>query len=202
MIDALVTAQEKERSDIAYELHGNIAQILVSALLYLGLSRPALKTTSPFFEETELLINDALKEIRNLSNFLSPPYLKDTPLEESFDNIRRMMDNTIVFHNCCDGFNEAGVQDNLKLTLYRIVEEWCRGINKKPGVNNIYLTLSGNNKKMVLRIQDDGIISQDPVNVNPILLTGIAARTSLFNGETKFTTKAGKGSELTVVFGK
>jgi signal transduction histidine kinase len=202
IINSLLDEQEKERLDIAHELHSNIAQILVSSLLYLGLTRPALSSPTPFFEETELLINDAIDATRNLSTTLFTPHFGEETLAQALDNLNVTTAPSITVHKDMNGFNEFYLTQRVKLNLYRIAQAQFRDIAKRSGVRNVYLSISGDHEALVLRIIDDGIVAPLVANAAIDVPANIMARVILLKGETDLNATPGKGTELQVSLGK
>jgi len=65
-IDAIIDAQEKERSKIAADLHDNLGSKVATLKLYLE-SYDDKEDFSGFYSKLKQLINDTYNEIRNIS---------------------------------------------------------------------------------------------------------------------------------------
>ncbi|HEX2682885.1 MAG TPA: PAS domain S-box protein, partial [Ferruginibacter sp.] len=127
---AVITGQEKERTEIGQELHDNINQILASTKLYLECS---LKDETPrrdLVVESKMLLEKAMKEIRKLSKSLLPPSLGEVgllqALHELTEHIKQVNDLAIdIEWNKTD---EDAIGSRLKLTIFRIVQEQLNNI--------------------------------------------------------------------------
>jgi signal transduction histidine kinase len=202
IINSLLDEQEKERSDIAHELHSNIAQILVSALLYMGLSRPALSGPTPFFEETEMIINDAINATRKLSSTLFTPHFGEESLVYALDSLVVPPAAQVVIHRNMNGFNELYITHRVKLNIYRIVQAQLRDIARRPGARNVQLSITGDHDGLMLRISDDGIVAPLPADTGTEVPANIMARVSLLKGEVRLTSTPATGTELEVSLGR
>lgn len=200
--DAVLSAQEEERQEIGRELHDNINQILASSRLYLGLAKEDAVNQLEFLEETDNLINSAIREIRALSHNLIPPSVSETALMEALDDIidRMAVTTPIVIHKNFAGFMENRISDKFKLTLYRIVQEQFNNIIKYAGAKNIQLDLLQQENEIILRIKDDGIGFDTAKCKDGVGLMNIKTRASLFDGMADIISFPGKGCELCVIF--
>ncbi|HEY4207418.1 MAG TPA: PAS domain S-box protein, partial [Puia sp.] len=78
---AIISAQEQERNRIGQELHDNICQIISTAKLYITVAKEDKPELSEFVNYPIQLIENAIKEIRALSERNVTP-LKDIDLED------------------------------------------------------------------------------------------------------------------------
>jgi PAS domain S-box-containing protein len=84
---AVVEAQEKERSLIGKELHDNVNQILSTSKLYLEVARNDDKERSNLIDMSTKGISDAINEIRTISRSLVPSSIGDLGLVESIQDL-------------------------------------------------------------------------------------------------------------------
>jgi len=200
--EAVISAQEKERQEIGAELHDNVNQILASSRLYLGLAKRDINQPNQFLDETEILITSAIAEIRSLSHSLIPPSLNDSELAEALANIIVVVTKTGALKVDFDfkRFKENCTSDKLKLAIYRIVQEQFNNILKYSKATLVTLSISNDNGKIILKINDNGIGFDTSQKTNGVGLLNIKTRASLFNGEMKVNAAHGKGCELIVTF--
>ncbi len=200
--EAVISAQEKERQQIGAELHDNVNQILASSRLYLGLARRDILVPNPFLDETEILITSAIAEIRSLSHSLIPPSLNDSELAEALANIIVIVTKTGSLKVDFDfrRFKENCTSDKLKLAIYRIVQEQFNNILKYSKATLVKLSISNDNRKIVLKIKDNGIGFETSQKTDGVGLLNIKTRASLFNGQLKVISSPDEGCELIVTF--
>ncbi|CAN5495279.1 hypothetical protein BH11BAC3_BH11BAC3_01020 [soil metagenome] len=200
--DAVITAQERERSEIGGELHDNVNQILASARLYLGLAKRELPKPLTFLEETDNLIFSAISEIRKLSHSMIPPSLNETELIEALNNLvnRIKVSGSVNVEVDLKKFNEENFSDKLKLTIYRIVQEQFNNILKHSQASNIKIYLGYENQQLILSITDDGHGFEKSKKTEGVGLMNIRTRAALFNGDMTIKSSPGHGCELKIIF--
>lgn len=200
--EAVIVAQERERREIGLELHDNVNQILAGSMMYLGLLKKELKIESDLYRDIEKLITEAIQEIRTLSHNLIPPSLTELDLSDALDHIIAIAKKTTVFEIQKDfyDFNEEVISLDLRLTIYRIIQEQFNNIFKHAKANHIFIRLFQEGEKLILIIKDDGIGFDPNAIYHGVGLINIQTRASLFNGEMKIISSPGNGTEIIVTF--
>jgi PAS domain S-box-containing protein len=201
---ATINTQEKERSEIGKELHDNVNQILASAKLFLS---------SPFIESDEREyftnkavehIHTAIEEIRKLSKSLVSPSAADLGIIETINDmiadIRWAQKIEVSFNHA--GIDESKLDNGLKLTIYRIVQEQVNNILKYAEATRIGITIKEQGKKLILTITDNGKGFDFQLKRKGIGLSNIINRADVFNGKVDIQTAPGKGCVMNVVFDK
>jgi two-component system sensor histidine kinase UhpB len=199
---AVIVAQEKERREIGLELHDNVNQILAGSLMYLGLLKKELKVESDLFKDIEKLLTEAIQEIRTLSHNLIPPSLNELELGDALDHIISIAKKTTVFEIKKDlyDFKESEISNDLKLTIYRIIQEQFNNIFKHARAKHILIRLYQEGDQVILCIKDDGRGFETATTTHGVGLINIQTRASLFNGEMKINSSPGNGTEIIVTF--
>jgi len=199
---ATVEAQEKERVGIGHELHDNVNQILTSAKLYfdcLGLydeKREEYRLTG-----IELIVK-AVEEIRRISKSMSPPRLHDVGLIRSIADLltNLMAVSSIQADFSYEQFDEDAYDDELKLTIYRIVQEQITNVIKHADANHFSILFEEGERKLVVSLQDDGKGYEPSSARKGIGINNIINRASLHHGEVHIESAPGQGFILHVVF--
>ncbi|UAY52776.1 PAS domain-containing sensor histidine kinase [Ferruginibacter albus] len=198
---AAIIAQEKERAYLGAELHDNINQILATAYLYLDTSLVNESSRMILIKDSKEFIMSAIREIRRLSKTLSPPSLEATladALESIVVNISLV--NILKIKTEWSELKEDKIERELKLTIYRIVQEQLNNILKHAKASAVLITLKQTHNTLQLFIKDDGVgfsLSQKKEGVG---LQNISSRAALHNGSVIINTKPGAGCELIVNF--
>lgn len=200
--EAVITAQEKERQEIGRELHDNINQILATARLYLDVAKEEQNEDPSFVIKADEFIATAITEIRNLSHALIAPTLGKTKLTEAIALILDTMSKTGGFaaHKKFTVPDENVIQDKLKLSIYRIVQEQLNNIQKYAKAKNVFVELLQEDGKLKLSMRDDGIGFDKSKKSGGIGLMNMRTRASLFKGRMKILASEGNGCELKVTF--
>lgn len=198
---ATIDGQEKERLEIGKELHDNINQHLTTTRLYLEVARD--KASGEVLEMISLAhknLADIVNEIRKLSQSLVPPTLGDIGLTESVqdlcDALKRTHSFKIEFFH--RHFEEDNLQDNLKLMIFRIIQEQVSNIIRHAGAKKVDIRLQSDAEHIVLVIADNGRGFDPQKYKKGMGLTNITNRAGLFGGRMQLDTGAGKGCKITV----
>jgi signal transduction histidine kinase len=199
---AVITAQENERYFLGEELHDNINPILSTARLYIDCVLSGDERQQHLLSESKDFIGTAINEIRTLSKSLIPPSLGDIGLVEAMEdmvnNIRAV--NKLVFITDFDTIDDNLLSRNLKLTIFRIVQEQLNNIMKHANAKTVWVRLNYNAGKLRLTVKDDGIGFDTKLKRNGVGLQNITSRTELCNGNVSVTASPGMGCELTASF--
>ena len=199
---AVIAAQEKEKESIGRDLHDNVNQILASSRLYLGLLRNKVPDYHDKIEQADQLINNAIVEVRSLSHVLISPA---TIGEDLVDNIAVILHtyrqvSDIKIKTSFEEFDQTHLSAELKLSIYRIIQEQMNNILKHAKATTVEMYLENDVDKVMLLIKDNGIGMDLSKTSNGIGLLNIRTRASLFNGKVQFKSAPNEGVELKVIF--
>ena len=198
--EAIITAQERERSFLGEELHDNINQVLATSKLYLDRAIASPHLRDDLMTSSRNYIYDAMEEIRKLSKSLLPPSLGEITLLEAvtemIDNLHRV--NKINFIKAWYNFDESVLNEKQSLGIFRILQEQLNNVIKHARAKNVIIGLSEKENKIQLQIKDDGVGFELTEKRKGIGLKNIASRTELLNGELIINSSPGNGFELLV----
>jgi len=200
--DAVITGQEKERSQLGEELHDNINQILATTRLYIECALSEENPRLDLVKESKILLEKAMFEIRKLSTTLLPPSLGEIglldALGELIENITEM--NQLQIETRWDDFREDLLNEKLKLTIFRIVQEQMNNITKHAKATKVIIGLKEIDNKVHLDIKDDGIGFNMAIKRSGLGLRNMISRAEVNNGTVHIESKPGEGCELEVIF--
>ncbi len=158
----LIGLLEKDRHDVAMELHDSIGQILTSLKLNLEMMNYRFKHIDT---ELEAMIKAAekrtiqvIRDIKNISRGLMPGILDALgllpSLRELFNEVQERRDIKIIFfnQNVPKRFDQAK-----ELAIYRIVQEALNNIVKHAEAKNVFVNLLKKGNAISLSVEDDGI---------------------------------------------
>ncbi len=162
-IDLILESQEKERQNIANELHDNLGSMLATLKLnFQNLKRQKevinLNETK-LYDKTDALLEEAYQKVRNIAHLKNLGVIGSEGLlvavnkmAEKMSVLEKLKINVIPF-----GLTER-LDNTIEVTLFRMIQELCTNIIKHSQASevNIYLT-QGSPTEINIIIEDNGI---------------------------------------------
>jgi two-component system, NarL family, sensor histidine kinase UhpB len=203
--EAVILAQEKERTEIGKELHDNVNQILGASKLYINTAMTDDELRQELLERSNTLVSKAINEIRKISKSLITPGLREIGLIDSIEDIiedMRFAKEDMQIELDLQNISEEEIEDRRKLTLFRIVQEQLNNIVKHAQAKRVLIRLSieGANvaRNIVLTVADNGVGFDMSRHRKGVGITNIISRAELFNGKVEIVTAPGEGCTLSV----
>jgi PAS domain S-box-containing protein len=198
IVKAVMIAQEKERNHLGLELHDNINQLLVGTKLYLvaaGYKSAQLKTLIEYPLE---LLDTSIGEIRSLCKKMVTP-IKNIDLKEL---VQRLIDdlqqNSSIKTNFSYSIINKSLPDDLKLNIYRIIQEQTNNILKYAEANNVNISIDETDNIINLLVEDNG----KGFNVNSqrkgIGISNMINRIESYKGKVEIKSSEGNGCKILV----
>jgi len=143
----------------------------------------------------------ASKEIRNLSHRLAPAFFDDMKLNESLFqllssiNLEGRFETHLTFDKELDNIN---LKRDLKINLYRIMQEQLNNILKYANASIINVSLSIISGKLSFEISENGVGFDEEKVSNGIGFANITRRAKLFSGSFNVESSPNKGCKVTI----
>ncbi|MEO5888826.1 MAG: PAS domain S-box protein [Ferruginibacter sp.] len=202
LTSSMMTAQDDNRSFIGEELHNNINQILATSMLYMDLAINADGERKDVMTNSRNYIQLAMTEINKLYISLKTPSLAGmdlpTVLKELLENTRQA--NNLNFIEDWQELDERVLNEDLNLTIFRIVQEQLTNILKHADAKTVAIGLKSSPGLLQLRIKDDGNGFDCAQQKDGVGLKIIASRADLFHGKVIINSEPGDGCEMLVTF--
>lgn len=199
---AIAEAQEQERRHIGEELHDNVNQILVGALLTLGMAKD--KSTdqekgNQLIEASKAHVMNAIEELRKLSHEIAPATFEKRSLKDIFETLLDGINPNKQF-NIRFEFDEAvnNIDDDIQLNLYRILQGQVKNILKYSGANALEVRLACSESTVKMRVFDNGRGFDTKKPRKGIGLNNIKNRAESFGGKFILNSAPGMGCEIVV----
>ena len=203
----LIDLLEKDRHDIAMELHDNIGQILTSLKINLEIIDDKLKPIDTelgsFTKAAIKRANQAINDLNNIAHGLMPGILDALGLVSSLHSLlnefRKHTDIKIDFFNRNVG---KRFDKEKEIAIYRIVQEALNNIIKHAKAKNVYVSLLKKGNVLSLSVEDNGVgFDQDKAmkiskGKGPLGLVIMRERAMQLDGELTIESKMGKGTHL------
>lgn len=198
-MQAMIQAQENERTRIARELHDGVVQQIGSVILKSrnALSRLNLLET---LESQEILksLENSNQDLRNISHQMMPRALNELGLLAALEDL---LHGSLVYKNIKVNFEHFNINERLpnkiEITLYRIIQELVNNIIKHSEASKVDIQLFKSNGNVILIVEDNGIgISR--TNKKGIGLLNINNRLDMVNGKVNFEPSPESGTLVTI----
>jgi len=156
----LILSEERQRREIAEDLHDHLGQGL--AMLRLQLQR--LKGDAVFcgldhpIGEMERLLDQAIRYTRSLTFEISPPLLYELGLGPALDRLakvyakRHQLEITVELEDLPTGLDQP-----LRVMLFKSVRELLVNVVKHAQAQHVIITARGTADSIELTVQDDGV---------------------------------------------
>jgi len=193
---AAIRGQEQEREALGKELHDNINQVVTTTKLYLEVAEAQESMRMDLIRRSKNNLITIINEIRFLSKSLIPPALKDIGLTEA---VQDLIESFLVTKKFKIHFNRKGaveaLQDDIKITLFRVIQEQLNNIMKYAEAKNVWVDLSVDDE-VTLSIRDDGKGFDPLAKRKGVGITNIKNRAELYNGTLQIDSYPQQGCTL------
>ncbi|MBS1564673.1 MAG: sensor histidine kinase, partial [Bacteroidetes bacterium] len=199
--EAILQAEERERTNLGHELHDNVNQVLTTARLYLDMVTPTDAKGADIVEKTKTFIHNAINEIRCISREMVLPNLKDQPLTENIQELLEDLKATGLYEISFVHEEDKPVMlsEEKKTALFRVLQEQLKNIIKHSDARHIDVRLCTYEGQLTFSVKDDGVGFDPRKKVKGIGLANIRDRIQLCKGRVKLDTAPGKGCLLEVL---
>lgn len=205
----LVEAQEAERGRVAVELHDQITQLLCAILVRSQtLANKLLVREGPAKREAVKLremLGQAAEEVQRISRNLRPSILDELGLAAVLhDTSMEFAERTGVSVDLARVQLTARLSASTELTLYRILQEALRNVEKHARAHHVSVCLKQQGDFVQLAIIDDGI-GFDPGHLQTkrnerggLGLLGVRERATYVGGALEVKSAPRAGTEIVV----
>jgi PAS domain S-box-containing protein len=203
----LVETLEKDRRDVAMDLHDQIGQMLATLKMDLEMAEQSgggsEGTSKEKLRSAEDKVVNIMSYVREISRQLRPDIL-DTlglipALRSLIDRFKEAKRFRIHFY-----YREPHqkIAPDKSLSIYRITQEALNNVAKHARAKEVFVNLILKNNKIQLSVEDDGIgfnydeIFKNPTGEGSLGMMIMRERAVLAGGELSIESKRGKGTHI------
>lgn len=195
---AMIKAQEKERNRIGQELHDNVNQILVGTKMFLTSAGKKDAKVLELIKYPLELIDSTIREIRALSTTQVTP-LRNIDLQELIQSLLNdLVKNTSVVTDFTYTVPADILDDDLKLNIYRIIQEQINNIIKHAHPKNVRIAVDAEDNAINISVTDDGKGFDTAKKRKGIGISNMINRVESFNGQVSIESSPGKGCRINI----
>lgn len=200
----MFTIEEKQRSDLARDLHDSVLQDLISLKRQCELFLADFKKEEPCQLEVQDKLHqmneqmsDVILMTRETCHELRPQLLYDLGLVKAVSKLTAQQQERAPFHiRLNTGRFTAALDLDTQLNLYRIIQEFLSNAMKHSQANEVLIMLISIQNKVILHYEDDGVGCNQEEGGGQSMsmgLSGIKERVRALDGRMKIDTSEGNG---------
>lgn len=194
LIQASITAQEKERERLASDIHDG----LISKLNGLKLQAEIQ------YASTAVDIVDGLERCimtaRRISHDLSPPLIEHSTLEDVIDEVIEPYRSTLNITTRYGAQKTIDYPSEKKIQVMRIMEEVMMNVHKHAQASALYLRWRATATHSFLYVKDNGSGFDLPSAQKGLGLKNMESRAQYLDGQVRFHSKLNEGSSMLLCF--
>jgi two-component system, NarL family, sensor kinase len=199
---AMIEAEEKERNRMAADLHDGIGQLIIGSKF--NLEAIDVKTLGNYnqqiVENSKILLEQAGKEIRQVSHNIMPNMLLKVGLGGAIKNFVEKMEGANIAINVDISGLQQKLESEKEIILYRVIQECCNNVIKHAQATSLYITIINDAKGINIQIEDNGIgfNVQKALAKDGIGLKNIKARVAFLKGHLEINSDINQGTLVVI----
>jgi len=205
-LNAIIQTEEKERKRFAKDLHDGMGPLLSTVKMSVS-SLAQMKhddASREIVENTELVINEAIKSLKEISDNLSPHILNNFGLLRALNNFSNKINVTKTIRiNLKSNLKDERFDTNVEVVLYRVVCELINNTIKHAKAKKIDISLTKEDDYLTIVYEDDGkgfdvskVIEQPATS--GMGFSNIYSRINSLKGEINIESELKKGTFVTI----
>lgn len=195
--------KRKEKKRMSEELHDGVLGNLYGIKMNLAVLNPqnnpdAILKREEFIEG----LSNVIDEIRNVSHELHANAL------DADVGYTQLIEDLLIQKSEANGYNYKLLAEDetnwlviagdIKMNIYRILQEAIQNINKYAQANNVKVVLKSDESLIQLIISDDGIGFNTHTKKDGIGIKNIQSRVARLNGKVEFKSEQKKGTSISI----
>lgn len=196
---AALTAQERERTRVARDLHDEVNQSLTGLLLRLEAARSmAPPELAAELDETKAVANRAMRELLTVARRLRPAALDDHGLEAALNGLVELLAESDVEVDFKSTAQDLELAEEVQLVIYRVAQEALSNVARHSEADRVRVRLEPGPGQVKLTVRDNGRgFAFDQAGAG-LGLAGMRERALLVGGELEIESGAGAGTSVTL----
>ena len=205
-LNTIIQTEEKERKRFAKDLHDGLGPLLSTVKMSVS-SLSQMKhdeASREIVENTELVINEAIKSLKEISDNLSPHVLNNFGLVRALNNFSNKINITKTIRiNLESNLKDERFDSNVEVVLYRVVCELINNTIKHAKAKKIDISLTKADDYLTIVYQDDGKgfnvakVIEQPAS-SGMGFSNIYSRINSLKGEINIESEQKKGTWVTI----
>ncbi|GGZ74796.1 tetratricopeptide repeat protein [Algibacter mikhailovii] len=212
MLEAVLRTENIERSRISRDIHDGLQQTLtISSLNFQTAKKELNKLGDNAKEKFEIgwnYLQDSIIESRVVAHSLMPKAIIDFGVISAFESLIDELDKSSesIAFNFIHNFEQERLENQqIEITLYRILQESINNIIKYSKAKNVSIQLKDYDELYMLTIEDDGVgfdINKITEKNRGLGFQSMRNRVDAINGFLEIDSRIGSGTTILVEINK
>jgi signal transduction histidine kinase len=187
----IVEDQEATARRFSHELHDELGQSLTAVKTNLA----ALNGAEPRMADCIKLVDEAISNVRQMSQLLRPTILDDFGLEAGLRWLAEGFSSRTGIEVQLDSTYSGRLPDETETHLFRIAQEALTNVARHSGAKHVRISLESEGSEIRLSIRDDGqgLGTAARTDGRGLGLIGMRARARSAGGDASVRSKSGEG---------
>ncbi|WP_346239078.1 sensor histidine kinase [Niabella insulamsoli] len=186
LLKSKIEVQEQTFSQIGKELHDNVAQLLSTSRMLIGLAERKLKSPPDALITANATIGEAINELRSLSKSLDEEWLSQFNLLVNLRAEIARINSSKTINASLDALAEPRLSSSRQIILFRIIQEALQNALRHSQCKSVAIHLEHQEAHIAITISDDGIGLNHATGQKGLGLKNMEYRTKLLGGSIQF----------------
>jgi hypothetical protein len=199
---AIIEGQEKERKRVSQELHDRMGGLLSTVKIHLTQLGEKIDKQSISYKTTEGLLDNAIDEIRKISNDMISGILTNFGLLAATHDLATTINSANTLQITINSFGmDERLPNQVELNCFRIIQETIANGLKHAQASQMKILLHKKTAALHMSISDDGkgFDWETQKNGPGLGLKSIIRRVETLNGKLVANTTKGEGIKYTII---
>ncbi len=155
-LNALLKGEENARRHISEEVHEELGSIISAVQFNFQSLKSRFPDNSPAIDQTNLLVNQAVSEIRRISHQIMPGALIKLGLNAAIGDLCQRMEKVgleVDFHSA--ELEDLRLNSSIELTTYQLVQKYLESLVKQSHATQAFVQLTKSGQQLDLIIEAD-----------------------------------------------
>ncbi len=191
----MVQTQESAARRFSHELHDEMGQCLAALKANLAVLTPGNPSDANRLSDSVELVDEAIRNVRELSQLLRPTILDDFGLDASLRSLSERFQQRMGIPVNYESNFKGRLPEQTETHLYRIAQEALTNVARHAKAGHIGIRLQDSGQRLVLTIRDDGrgLAPAAEGRHEGLGLTGMEARARSAGGRMRLQSSDGTG---------
>jgi len=192
-------AEERERRNLAVDLHDGVGQLLGLTSMKLGALRSSVSSfgLDPMVRELEQILIDVQRSVSSLVFQLSPPTLHDVGLVAAAQSLGEDMQRRFGLHVTLEEEGERQFLDEAtRITLFRALREILVNVAKHAETDAADVRFAWRDHRIEITIEDDGVGFDAATPTSGYGLFSVRERLNRLGGSVEIASSPGEGARI------